>query len=57
MFDSIIYHMTIRLLRNLISGVKVSLCAQRCYGRHFIHVKYYLQICKTVYYLILEVIF
>ena len=37
MLDSI-YHMTLRLLWNLISGVKTllfaSLCTQRCYGRH-----------------------
>ena len=32
-----IYHMTLRLLRNLISDVKVillSVCTQGCYGRH-----------------------
>ena len=34
MLDSI-YHMTLRLLCNRISGI--SLCTQRCYGRHFIH--------------------
>ena len=37
MLDSI-YHMTLRLLRNIISGVKnviiASLCMQRCYGRN-----------------------
>ena len=37
MLDSF-YHMTLRLLLNLISGVKtyiiLSLCTQRCYGRH-----------------------
>ena len=36
MLDSI-YHMTLRLLRKLIFGVNViilSLCMQRCYGRH-----------------------
>ena len=37
MLDSI-YYMTLRLLQNLISGVKnvilLSLCIQRCYGRH-----------------------
>ena len=36
MLDSI-YHMLLRLLRNLISGIKsiiVSLCTQSCYGRH-----------------------
>ena len=38
MLDSI-YHMTLRILENLISGVKnvimLSICTQRCYGRHF----------------------
>ena len=33
-----IYHLTLRLLLNLISGVKniitLSICTQRCYGRH-----------------------
>ena len=33
-----IYHMTFRLLWNIITGVKkviiASLCTQRCYGRH-----------------------
>ena len=33
-----IYHMTLRLLRSLISSIKkviiVSLCTQCCYGRH-----------------------
>ena len=36
MLDSF-YHMTLRLLRNLISAGNVlilSLCTQRCYGRH-----------------------
>ena len=37
MLDSI-YHMTLRLLWNIISGVKnvifASLCMQRCYGRN-----------------------
>ena len=37
MLDSI-YHMALRLLRNIISGVKniiiASLCTQRCYGRN-----------------------
>ena len=36
MLDSI-YHMTLRILWNLISAVKCynfSLCTQRCYGRH-----------------------
>ena len=37
MLDSI-YHMTFRLIRNLISDVKnvifLSLCMQGCYGRH-----------------------
>ena len=37
MLDSI-YHMTLRLLSNLISRVKnviiMLLCTQRCYGRH-----------------------
>ena len=33
MLDSI-YHMTFGLLSNLISGVKISLSTQRCYGRH-----------------------
>ena len=37
MLDSI-YHMTLNLLCNLVSGVKkviiLSLCTQRCYGRH-----------------------
>ena len=39
MLDSI-YHMTLRLLRNLISGGKkviiLSLCRLRCYGRHYL---------------------
>ena len=33
-----IHHMALRLLRNLISAIKnvilLSLCTQRCYGRH-----------------------
>ena len=41
MLDSI-YHMTLRLLLNLISGVKnviiLSLCMQHCYGRHMSNV-------------------
>ena len=42
MLDSI-YHMTFRLLLNLISGVKhiiLSLCTQRCYGRHNVSRKF-----------------
>ena len=39
MLDSI-YHMTLRLLWNVISGVKnvimLSICTQRCYGRHYV---------------------
>ena len=39
MLDSI-YHMTLRLLRNFISGVKnvimLSICTQCCYGRHYV---------------------
>ena len=35
MLDSL-YHMTPRLLWNLISGVNKSLCTQYCNGRHFI---------------------
>ena len=35
-----IYHMTLTILRNLISGVKnviiLSICTQRCYGRHYV---------------------
>ena len=41
MLDSI-YHMTLRLLLNLISCVKnvivLSVCTQRCYGRHMSNV-------------------
>ena len=43
MFDSI-YHMTLRLLRNLVSTVKafiiLLLCLQRWYGRHNVSRKY-----------------
>ena len=39
MLDSI-YHMTLRILCNLISGVKsvimLLICTQRCYGSHYI---------------------
>ena len=40
MLDSI-YHMTLRILLNLISGVKkryvmLSIRTQRCYGRHYV---------------------
>ena len=39
MLDSI-YHMTLRLILNLISGLKtlfiLPLCTQRCYGRHIV---------------------
>ena len=39
MLDSI-YHMTLRILWNLISGVKniimLSICTQRCYARHYV---------------------